>query len=272
MANTQRIHTMSDLVQRIRELLAAATRYSPAPWGVSNSGHQVFVAGPDGKPAPRTGMRPVGDPFPHVANVRHNSIADLIAAAPTLLAQAADELETLDLAYKEAHARAEQCEAEIERLEAAQVTSTDRDYALMAEERDAMTDLALKAAQAADAAEADAKVAWNNAETQCRLKESAEARCRELENHINVGRALSDIVRITELEEQLHRFQCGQEIESDYLCKAAMDLLASINRVTELEAALRRYGNHDMGCRWRHPKTLSCTCGLDAALAGREWT
>ncbi len=46
---------------------------------------------------------------------------------------------------------------EVERLDKAQANSTDRDYALMAEERDAMSALALKASAAADAAEARVK-------------------------------------------------------------------------------------------------------------------
>jgi hypothetical protein len=65
----------------IEKLLEGAT---PGKWG-SDHRNRVFIAGEDGKPAPRTGMRPAGDAFPHIANTRREDDADFIASAPDSL-------------------------------------------------------------------------------------------------------------------------------------------------------------------------------------------
>jgi hypothetical protein len=71
--------------------------------------------------------------------------------------------------------------------------------------------------------------------------------------------------RIRELEDSLAKYQAARVHDVDE--KAWLS-----KRVTELEAALRKYGHHPTGCSDYREELGRCTCGLDAALGSQTET
>ena len=67
----------------LRDIEERAEKATKGPWGVNPAGHTVHVLGADGQRAPRTGMRPCGDMFPHIAGAPHEADAEFIAHSRT---------------------------------------------------------------------------------------------------------------------------------------------------------------------------------------------
>lgn len=71
---------MNNKVEKLRALLNEAT---PGPWGTGYKCgvEHITVVDQEGKPAPRTGMRPAGDPYPLIARTAADYAPDQANAA-----------------------------------------------------------------------------------------------------------------------------------------------------------------------------------------------
>ena len=71
---------------------------------------------------------------------------------------------------------------------------------------------------------------------------------------------------LKDMQGSLHRFQNHEEIESDYLCRSDLELLAANGRIAVLEDALNKYGHHiNPECMVQDDKgRVVCICGLQS--------
>jgi len=85
--------------------------------------------------------------------------------------------------------------------------------------------------------------------------------------------AAEDAARLAKLEEENDRLrsEAGYHGAQDVIAQVAAERDALLARLARLESALLKYGQHSPRCPvWATMTRGTCTCGLDAALEGRN--